>query len=362
MSNILQSDIWAQLQESNGHKVVRGQGQGWNYMATVEGGKTGRYLYAPYGPEAESAQAFDAAIEDMKRVAAENKCWFIRVEPTNDAIWGSQSGEAFLAARGFKLSPRQIQPGHTQIIDLEGTEEEILLGMSSSNRNLHRNIHKKGVTFEKSQNPEDVKILLKYLEQTAQRLGFNRQQDDYLMNVAKVLMPADAATLFIAKVDGEPIGASLNYDSDDTRVYAHTATSFEHRKLKVGTPLLSYIILDAKAKGLKHVDLFGIAPNDDPNHEWAGFTAFKKSFGGRSVAFPGTWDLAVSKNGYRAYEGIRAAREGVAQAKKFAQTKAVPAVKEKAVPALKQAVPVVKEKAVPTLKKAVKTAQGVLKK
>lgn len=328
MSNILQSDIWAKLQEHNGHKVVRGSGDGWNYIATVEGGSTGRYLYAPYGPEADSAAAFEAAIADMKRVAAENKCWFIRVEPTNNAIWGSQSGEAFLAARGFVLSPRQIQPGHTQIIDLTQPEEDILKDMISSNRNLHRNIHKKGVTFEKSQNPEDVKILLHHLNDTAQRLGFNRQQDDYLMNVAKVLMPADAAVLFIVKVDGEPIGASLNYDSDDTRVYAHTAVSFDHRKLKAGNPLLSHIMLDAKEKGLKYMDLFGIAPTDDPDHEWAGFTKFKKSFGGQSVAFPGTWDLAVSKNGYRAYQGIRAAREGVAQAKKFAQTKALPTAKK----------------------------------
>ena len=327
MSTILQSDIWAQLQEANGHQVFRGKGEGWQYMATLEGGSTGRYLYAPYGPEADNAAAFDAAIADMKRVAADNKCWFIRVEPTNDAIWGAQSGEAFLAARGFTLSPRQVQPSHTQIIDLTLTEEELLKNIGSSNRNLHRNIHKKGVTFEKSQDPADIKILLKYLDETAGRAGFNRQQDDYLTRVAQVLMPADAATLFIAKVDGQPIGASLTYDSDDTRVYAHAATSFEHRKLQVGNPLLS-TILDAKEKGLSYMDLFGIAPNDDPNHEWAGFTKFKKSFGGTSVAYPGTWDLPVSALGYKAYQGIRAGREALAQGKKFATGTLLPKAKD----------------------------------
>ncbi|WP_237224101.1 lipid II:glycine glycyltransferase FemX [Rothia nasisuis] len=324
MTNILQSDIWARFQEANGHKVFSGQGDGWHYLAILEGGKTGRYLYTPYGPEASSAAAFDEAIADLKRVAAENKCWFVRVEPTQSDIWGNQSGEAFLAARGFKLAPRQIQPAHTQIIDLTQSEEDLIKGMSSSNRNLHRNIHKKGVTFEKSQNPADIKILLHYLDQTATRLGFNRQQDDYLTKVAEVLMPAGAATLFIAKVDGEPIGASLNYDSDDTRVYAHTATSFEHRKLKVGTPLLSYIMLDAKEQGLKQLDLFGIAPTDDPDHEWAGFTQFKKSFGGRSVAYPGTWDLPVSAAGYRIYGGIRTARETLAAGKKALRGQVLP--------------------------------------
>ncbi|MDY6052420.1 MAG: peptidoglycan bridge formation glycyltransferase FemA/FemB family protein [Rothia sp. (in: high G+C Gram-positive bacteria)] len=330
MSTILQSDIWAQLQEANGHQVFRGQGEGWRYLATLEGGSTGRYLYAPYGPEADSASAFEAAIADMKRVAAENKCWFIRVEPTNDAIWGAQKGQAFLTARGFTLSPRQVQPSHTQIIDLTQSEEEILKDFKSTNRNLHRNIHKKGVTFRKSQDPADITILLKYLDETAGRAGFNRQHDDYLTRVAQVLMPADAATLFIAEVDGEPIGASLVYDSDDTRVYAHAATSFEHRKLQVGNPLLSTIILDAKDKGLTTMDLFGIAPADDPDHEWAGFTKFKKSFGGHSVTYPGTWDLPVSPLGYKTYQGIRAGREALIAGKKIATGTLAPKIKDTA--------------------------------
>ena len=57
MSNILQSDIWARFQESNGHTVIRKSGNGWSYLATVEGGATGRYLYSPYGPVASSAVA-----------------------------------------------------------------------------------------------------------------------------------------------------------------------------------------------------------------------------------------------------------------------------------------------------------------
>lgn len=328
MSTILQTDIWASFQQANGHQVFQAQGPGWRYLATLEGDWKGRYLYTPYGPEADSPQAFEAALAHLKQVAAQNKCWFVRIEPTNSAIWGQQDPADFLTSRGMLLSPRQVQPSHTQVIDLTLSEEEILKGFSATNRNLHRNIHKKGVTFEKSQNPEDISILLKYLQATAQRAGFNRQQDAYLTKVAQVLMPADAAALFIARLDGEPIGASLIYDSEDTRVYAHAATSFEHRKLQVGSPLLSQIIFDAKAKGLTSMDLFGIAPDDDPKHEWAGFTKFKKSFGGQSVTYPGTWDLPVSASGYKAYQALRAGREGAAQAKTYGQEQLLPQAKE----------------------------------
>ena len=54
------------------------------------------------------------------------------------------------------------------------------------------------------------------------------------------------------------------------------------------------------------MDLWGVAPADQPDHKWAGFTAFKKSFGGREVAYPGTWDLPVRKIRYGAYQFARA--------------------------------------------------------
>ena len=248
----------------------------------------------------------------------------MRIEPIDSAIWGSQDAAEFLKARGAALAPRQVQPSHTQIIDLSGDEAAILKDMKSNNRNLHRNIHKKGVSIEVSQNPEDMKVLFTFLSETADRNGFNRQQDDYLMQVAKTLMPADAASLYIAQLTGEdgskePIAAAFVYDSDDTRTYAHAAASFAHRKLSAGIPVVTNFILDAKAKGLKYVDLFGIAPEDQPDHEWAGFTKFKKSFGGRSVEYPGTWDIPVNVLGYRAYGYAYRARPALKKALGTAQ-------------------------------------------
>ena len=317
MSTILQSDIWARFQQANGHTVIRRSGEGWSYLATVEGGATGEYLYAPYGPVAQNAQAFDAALASLREEAKKQHCLFVRIEPTQEQIWGVEAPREFLVSRGARLSPRQVQPAHTQIISLAGTEEEILKGMKSTNRNLHRNIHKKGVVIESSQNPADMPILFKFLAETADRNGFNRQQDDYLSLVAQTLMPADAASLYIAYLvtesengesSREPIAAAFVYDSDDTRVYAHAAASFEHRKLSAGIPLVTTFILDAKAKGLKYVDLFGIAPENEPDHEWAGFTKFKKSFGGESVEYPGTWDVPVWPIGYEAYLAVYKAR------------------------------------------------------
>lgn len=317
MTNILQSKAWADFQTELGHTVVKDQGPGYSWQATVEGGAAGRYLYAPYGPIADSPQAFDAALESLKQAAKAHGCWFVRVEPAFAQIQdGLETPQAALRRRGLKWAPRQVQPGHTQIIDLSKDEDALLKDMKSNQRNLHRNIHKKGVTFTATTDPDAVSILLKFLDQTAERKNFNRQQDDYLRTAAKVLMPQGAAVLYVARLDGEPIGASLVYDSEDTRTYAHAAMDNTHRKLAAGTALVVRMIMDAKEKGQQHFDLFGTAPEGaGPEHEWYGFTKFKQAFGGEPVEFPGTWDLPVSPAKYAAYTGVRMAREGLGTAK-----------------------------------------------
>ena len=318
MANILQSNAWAGFQRNLGHKVFQASGDGWRYLAILEGGRTGRYLYCPYGPEARTPQAFEAALDDLARTARSERCWFVRVEPVDAAVTdGLETPEASLRRRGLRPAPRQVQPGHTQVIDLTQDEDAILKDMKSTNRNLHRNIAKKGVTFTTSADPEDVDVLLGFLEATAERKDFARQQDAYLREAARSLMPVGAAALYVARLDGEPIGASLVYDSDDTRTYAHAAMDFEHRRLSAGIPLVVRMVLDAKQKGLSRFDLFGTAPEDaGPDHAWHGFTKFKKSFGGRPESYPGTWDLPLSRGTYAAYTGVRAAREAAVSARK----------------------------------------------
>jgi lipid II:glycine glycyltransferase (peptidoglycan interpeptide bridge formation enzyme) len=191
---------------------------------------------------------------------------------------------------------------------LEGDFKDVLAAMRPVNRNLYRNIHKKGVTFRTSQDPADIRILLDFLHMTARRNGFKPQSDEYLTQVAASLMPAGAATLFVAELHGDPIAAALVYDSADTRTYAHAALDDSHRKLSAGNALVVTLIADAKDRGLKHVDLWGVAPADQPDHKWAGFTAFKNSFGGREVSYAGTWDLPVKKLRYRAYRLARRLR------------------------------------------------------
>ncbi|MDQ0077099.1 lipid II:glycine glycyltransferase FemX [Arthrobacter oryzae] len=308
MEYFLQTPQWADFQRSLGRTVHEQSGPGWSFLAVEERNPAGKVLYAPYGPVAASLEAFDDALAALVAVARKSRAAFVRIEPVSAGI-DTAASETVLRSRGLQPAPVSQQPELSWIVDLEQDFKDILAAMKPVNRNLYRNIHKKDVTFRSSQDPEDIRVLLNFLHMTAKRSGFKPQSDEYLSQVARSLMPAGAATLFIAERHGGPIAAALAYDSADTRTYAHAALDDSHRKLSAGIPLLVTLMADAKEKGLKYVDLWGVAPEDQPNHKWAGFTAFKKSFGGREIAYPGTWDLPVKKVRYGAYQLARKARE-----------------------------------------------------
>lgn len=306
MEHFLQTPLWGEVQRALGRTVVERAGTGWRYLATVESNALGTILYAPYGPVAETPEALRAALASLASEALRLRAMCVRVEPVEAPL--DEDAAAALHALGLTRAPSDQQPELTWVIDLRGDEKDILGAMKPTNRNLYRNIHKKGVSIRSSQDPAELDILLGFLRATAARGGFTPQSDSYLRTVAETLMPAGAASLWIAELEGSPIAAALVYDTADTRTYAHAAIDDEHRRLSAGIPLVVALILDAKAKGLTWVDLWGVAPTDRPDHQWAGFSAFKKSFGGQEVARTGTWDLPVNRTRYAAYQGMRNVR------------------------------------------------------
>ncbi|MDQ0822142.1 lipid II:glycine glycyltransferase (peptidoglycan interpeptide bridge formation enzyme) [Arthrobacter sp. V4I6] len=308
MDYFLQGPPWADFQRALGRTVHEESGPGWSFLAVEESNPAGKLLYAPYGPVAASLEAFDAALAALTELARRRRAVFVRIEPVSAGL-AVPDAAALLRGRGLQPAPANQQPELSWIVDLDRDFKEVLADMKPVNRNLYRNIHKKGVTFRSSRDPAEISVLLEFLHMTAARNGFKPQSDEYLSQVARSLMPAGAATLFIAELEGTPIAAALAYDSADTRTYAHAALDDTHRKLSAGIPLLVTLIADAQEKGLKHVDLWGVAPEDQPDHKWAGFTAFKKSFGGRGVEYPGTWDLPVRKLRYAGYQLARRAAQ-----------------------------------------------------
>lgn len=304
---ILQAPIWAEFQRKLGKTVHLQEGSGWSYLAVVETSPIGKSLYCPYGPVAMDSRSLADALAALYTAARHEGAIYVRVEPVQTPL-GSQPSET-LRNLGLEPAPLDVQPRHSWIIDLSPEPRELLAGMRSSNRNVYRNIGKKGVTVRRSEDPTEVDVLIRLLASTAEKGAFTAQTGNYLRTAAEVLMPAGAATLYLAELAGHgPIAAALTYDTEEQRVYAHAAVDGEHRKLSAGVPVVVQLMLDAREQSMTSLDMWGIAPPAEPEHRWAGFTRFKQSFGGDAVTYAGTWDLPVDRVRYRMYRALRHGR------------------------------------------------------
>jgi lipid II:glycine glycyltransferase (peptidoglycan interpeptide bridge formation enzyme) len=58
-------------------------------------------------------------------------------------------------------------------------------------------------------------------------------------------------------------------------------------------PLLWQLISDARHAGAHTFDFWGIAPTDNSDDKRAGYTRFKRSFGGQVKEYAGTSDLPI---------------------------------------------------------------------
>lgn len=289
--HFLQSDTWKEFQLALGNTIISGKGDGWSYLAMIEKDRFGKFAYAPYGPCAENEATLKQAIADMKQQAKAQGAYVLIVEPYLPIT-------KEIAARVLDHRVKQRQPAATQHIDLTQTEDEIIAGMNATRRKQHRNHHKKGLSFEKSTDLRDIDTFVELLEGSSHEKGFFIRDRKYFETMANTLVKNGDAAIYIGKFEDKPIIAALVYDDADMRYYAYMGRDYAYEHLQANGPLVSRMILDAKADGKKIFDLFGIALDDDPSNPWHGFTTFKKTLGGYPVELAGTWEVGVKKFPY----------------------------------------------------------------
>ncbi len=305
--HFLQSERWMKYEESQGKKVVRLKGEGYEVAAIVEKTPMGNYLYCPYGPTLEmgengeeTEESFRNALRALREVAKGLGAFFVRLEPTIDLERENGAFGRLLEQNGLKKS-KDLDPAHTWILDLSQPEEELLKGMRKSNVQYWRSSRNKGLKVWMTQDPGKIGILTGLLTGVGNRNHFNPHSEEHLRGQ----LEAGFATLYVAEFKGEILAAALVYDDADTRFYAHAAASDRERKLAAGTVLLVQMILDAKAAGKQYFDFWGITTSEDKAHPWYGFSQYKRSFGGGLVSYAGTWDLPIRRGRYVGYLVLR---------------------------------------------------------
>lgn len=261
--------------------------------------KRGNFLYLPYGPilpEEHKEDALKLISEFLLKKAKEYNCSFIRVSPFLDE--NTKNIDLF-KNNGYRKAPMHVLAERTWMLNIQPDENQLLSEMKKNHRNLIRRCEKEGVHITKSTETKDLEELHKLLDITAKRHHFSRFSKKYIDTEYSIFAEKNQAMIFAAYLpDGtlDAIAIFMYYGS--MSVYRHSASLGKDNKIPTSYLLQWEAIKEAKKRGMKWHNFWGIAPeNAHEKHPFYGITHFKKGFGGEAKDILHCMDLKV-KNTY----------------------------------------------------------------
>ena len=198
---------------------------------------------------------------------------------------------------GFKSAPLHMLAEHIWYLDLTGkSEADILAGMRKNTRNLIRRAEKEGVTITRSQDPmSDLSHFLKLHEETRKRHHFTPYSDIFFRAQVEKFSVRDECALYLAQYKGEVVATSIHMIYGGETSYHHGASTLKYPKCFASYLLQWTAIRDALKRGDAIYNFWGIAPEGEAKHPFAGVTTFKRGFGGQLLELQHCMDLPLSQ-------------------------------------------------------------------
>ena len=272
----------------------------------------GSMLYTPMVSRDQTKLATQKIfLDQIKKIAKESKSIFYRLESTEE-----NPSDINLKDSKYIKAFEEMQPEHTLLLDISKTEEEILSQMKQKGRYNIKVAEKHNIRVTEGK----VEDFYKLYKEMARRQKITFRNLNYFQNLVDILGKKDYIKVFVASAveatDSEGAESQLPASASQTKILASAIVIFYQNKaiyLYGGSSqeLKGYmapyklhfeIIKEAKRRDCKTYDFFGIAPNDDPKHPWAGISRFKRQFGGEDFASLGSWDLILSPIKYKLFK------------------------------------------------------------
>jgi lipid II:glycine glycyltransferase (peptidoglycan interpeptide bridge formation enzyme) len=178
------------------------------------------------------------------------------------------------------------------VLDLEPSEDELLANMRKTTRYLIRRAPKDGIEIEKRSDDAVIEDFWKLYQETASRESFVPFSKAFVDNEYKEFATSGNADYFFGKVEGEYLAGALVVYTKSTAFYHQGAS--RHTKFPVPYALQWEAIREAKRRGCKLYNFWGILQEGRTPKAWSGLTLFKKGFGGRQIDYIPTQDYVIN--------------------------------------------------------------------
>ncbi len=278
--------------------------------------KRGSYFYLPYGPIATDqniyAELLESCVAYLKNKAREHRVSCIRISPF---VESSDTIVDTIERIGFKKSPIHALAETTCILDVTQGEDELMAHMNKNHRNLIRRCEKEGVTVQSFTHSEKLKEFHELHDRTAKRHRFVRFSNEYVeKEFTSFEKNAEAVVFYCYLPNGTLDSSAVVYYYGSTAAYRHGASLGNNNKIPTPYLLQWSAILEAKKRGMRWYNFWGVAPEDaKKNHPFKGITHFKKGFGGEVKNLVECHDLIINPITYwpmRIFETLRRIKRG----------------------------------------------------
>jgi peptidoglycan pentaglycine glycine transferase (the first glycine) len=303
-AHLLQTGEWGELKSAFGWKAVR--------IISGEAGMQILFRKLPLGftigyipkPVISNQSAINQIWGEIDSACRKNHTVFLKLESDS---WEGEGSSQITNYQLLSTSPHNIQPPRTIIVDIKGSEEEILARMKQKTRYNIRLAEKKGVTVRAW---DDIESFHKMLLLTGSRDGFGVHSREYYQRAYDLLYPKQMGESLLAEYEGTPLAALFVARNGNRAYYLYGASTDEERN-RMPTYLLQWEAMKwAKARGCVEYDLWGVPDEDEATLEanfekrhdglW-GVYRFKRGFGGEIKRAVQAMDRVYNPLLYQAY-------------------------------------------------------------
>lgn len=304
-ANFLQSWEWGAFHERIGHTIERTGFYQDNtlvgvMLSVVEPAKRGRYVTVPGGPiidwksivEEGFKPSYSIITQTLQAIGKKHRCVFVRVRP--QLLNNDESREMF-KTMGFILAPIHLHAQLTLQLDLTKSEEELMMDMRKNTRYALRKALSGDIKVEKTTDPASIQAFYELQRETAQRQKFVPFSYSYLHEQFTVFAVENMAYLYSSYHQNKLLAQAFIIFYGDEAVYHYGASTQAGREYPGAYILQWEAIQEAKRRGMKRYNFWGITHEHEKNHRFYGLSIFKRGFGGEEVEYLPAQDLILNK-------------------------------------------------------------------
>lgn len=298
-NTFLQSWEWGQVQQTTGDDVQylgffkADQQVGATLVITVNA-KRGRHYLIPHGPVAiDEATSLNLMPELLKYLKEnnKNKVCAIRLAPL---FVSSEQSLSHLKSLGMRPAPLHVHAELTWILDISKNEDILLSSMRKTTRHAIKKAQNSDISIEIVAPGLALDRFWDLYKETKERHKFTPWPYDMLKAQLDIFDAGNKVFTVIAKHHDQNISAAILIHFGTTVYYYHGASKKLPGSLPANQLVQWTAIKEAKQRGAKAYNFWGIAPDNQPNHPFAGITTFKKGFGGKAYDYMHAHDLPLS--------------------------------------------------------------------